>query len=276
MTKHSTSIPRAKAKPNQKSGEAKYYAIYRRQVVGGMEVPKGFRDLLPQQEDQHVVAFVYNMGELDESQLDGLFVEVLANCMEIRRSETWEDVKEKIGVVHVVSEDARKEFPLAVQMRIDMVLPNYTRVMKEGHFVTPALLKPLYTCVKYIEKLRGSQNAENVVVSNSMPTACGKKSERLPTKPRGARKNPTKKEHKQKILDYISRFLTLSAENTKVNKTELAAECGLRPEAVTRKKSKYYDLIKAAEDKVKRPNFFHDKNAAAEFYFETRRKLGFE
>lgn len=95
-------------------------------------------------------------------------------------------------------------------------------------------------------------------------------------KPKKSRNNPTRKEHQRKILKYISRFFDLCYKNEKVNKADLAKECGLRLEAVTRKKSKYYGLIKEAEDKVKNPNFLQDGDSVKEFYFEIRKKLGFD
>ena len=103
------------------------------------------------------------------------------------------------------------------------------------------------------------------------------KAKNKPTQSKKKRKNPTHKEHEQKILGYIAKFLDMCRLNEKVIKKELARECGLRPESVTRKNSKYYALIEEAESRVKKnPDFAHNRKAVEEFFFETKRKLGFE
>ena len=93
------------------------------------------------------------------------------------------------------------------------------------------------------------------------------------TKSAKTRNTPTQKDHKKKILNYIGRFLELCRQNVKVNKADLAKECGLRPEVVSRKESKYYALVKEAEDEIKRPNFFHDPDAVVEYFFDIQRRL---
>jgi len=119
--------------------------------------------------------------------------------------------------------------------------------------------------------VRKASGCENKNISGKQPATEEKQKQN-----NDKRKSCSHKEHEQKIFNYIAKFLTLCQQNQKINKAKLAKEYGLRPEAVTRKTSKYYALIKEAEDSVKRPNFLHDRDAVAEFFFEAKKKLGFE
>ena len=67
------------------------------------------------------------------------------------------------------------------------------------------------------------------------------------------RNTPTQNEHKKKILKYIGRFLELCQQNVKVNKADLAKECGLRPEVVSRKKIQVLRSCKGSRRRNKTP-----------------------